>query len=377
MKNKHVRTAGLLIAGALAVVAASCGSSATTKSATPASSAASTPATTAAATATTAASSSTGSTAPAASTAGSTAVSSATTAATTGAAGAPITLAVNPWTGSAVNANIAKVILESKLNTKVTLQAIDENATWPGMDSGDIDAVLEVWPSGHAADVATYITEKKSVADIGLLGPNAKIGWYVPTAMLKTHPELATWEGFKSKDTAKVFATAESGDLGQFLMGDPSYVSYDEQIIKNLNLPLKFVVAGSEAALITAIQQAVKDNTPLLMQFWQPHWLQSQVALTQVKLPDVTDACLASAKAADGKFACDYPVDHLFKAASVKLQTKNPAAWKFLAKISLTTDQQNAIAAMIDGKGKQGMTPADAATAWVAANPDVVAGWLS
>ena len=288
---------------------------------------------------------------------------------------AAITLAVNPWTGSAVNANVAKVVLESKLNTTVTLKDIDENATWPGMDAGDIDAVLEVWPSGHAADVTTYIDEKKSVVNIGLLGPDAKIGWYVPTAMLKDHPELATWEGFKNPDTAKLFATAESGDKGQFLMGDPSYVSYDEQIIKNLNLPLKFVVAGSEAALITAIKTAVKDNSPLLMQFWQPHWLQSQVDLTQVTLPEVTDACLASAAAADGNYACDYPVDPLFKAASAKLEAKNPAAFAFLAKIQLTTEQQNAIAAMIDGDA--GMSPADAAKAWVDANPDIVKGWLS
>ncbi len=77
-------------------------------------------------------------------------------------------------------------------------------------------------------------------------------------------------------------------------MGDPSYVTYDEQIIKNLNLPLKYVVAGSEAALITAIEQAETDQKPLLLQFWQPHWLQSKVKLTEVKLPDVTDACLAS-----------------------------------------------------------------------------------
>ena len=34
-----------------------------------------------------------------------------------GAEGEGITLAVNPWTGSAVNANVAKVVLESKLNT--------------------------------------------------------------------------------------------------------------------------------------------------------------------------------------------------------------------------------------------------------------------
>ena len=92
-------------------------------------------------------------------------------------------------------------------------------------------------------------------------------------------------------------------------MGDPSYVSYDEQIIANLELPLKFVVAGSEAALITAIQQAETDGTPLLMQFWQPHWLQSKVDLTEVELPEVTDACLQSAADDDGKYACDYPVD--------------------------------------------------------------------
>ncbi len=146
--------------------------------------------------------------------------------------------------------------------------------------------MLEVWPSGHAADYETYITGKGSVVDIGKLGPSAKIGWYVPTFVIDEHPELATWEGFQDPELAGLFATAESGDLGQFLMGDPSYVTYDEQIIANLELPLKYVVAGSEAALITAIEQAEADKTPLLLQFWQPHWLQSKVDLTEVTLPD-------------------------------------------------------------------------------------------
>src|SRR3954465_6377116 len=289
-----------------------------------------------------------------------------TAAAGGGATGAAIKLAVNPWDGSGVNANVAKVVLESKLGTPTQLVALDENASWVGLDAGDLDANLEIWPSGHAADRKTYIDEKKTVVDIGTLGPKAKIGWYVPTFVTDAHPELKTWEGFKKPANAKLFATAETGDQGQFLMGDPSYVSYDEQIIKNLNLPLKFVVAGSETALITAIQQADKDGTPLLMQFWQPHWLQSKVKLTEVKLPDVTDACLASAAAADGKYACDYPIDNLYKAASAKLQTKNAAAFNLLSKLQLTTEQQNEIAAMIDGDG---MSPGDAAKKWVDANP--------
>lgn len=289
------------------------------------------------------------------------------------ATGEGIKLAVNPWTGSAVNAYVAQVVLESELGTDVEIVDIDENATWPGLDTGDLDAVLEVWPSGHAADYETYITGKGTVVDLGPLGPSAKIGWYVPSFVVEEHPELATWEGFKDPELAGLFATAESGDLGQFLMGDPSYVTYDEQIIANLELPLKYVVAGSEAALITAVEQAIADQTPLLMQFWQPHWLQSQVELTEVELPAVTDACLQAAADADGTYACDYPVDELYKAASAKLAEKNPVAFAFLEKFQLTTEQQNEVAAMIDGEG---MAPADAAQAWVDANPDVVAAWV-
>jgi glycine betaine/proline transport system substrate-binding protein len=296
-------------------------------------------------------------------------------AATGGAAstGAGLKLAVNPWTGSAVNANVAKVVLESKLGTPTELVALDENTAWTGLDSGSLDANLEIWPSGHAADHKTYIEEKKSVVDLGLLGPSAKIGWYVPTFVIDQHPELKTWEGFKDPELAKLFATAESGDQGQFLMGDPSYVSYDEQIITNLSLPLKFVVAGSEAALITAIQQAEADQKPLLLQFWQPHWLQSKVKLTEVELPAVTEACTASAAAADGGYACDYPVDPLYKAANAGLEAKNKAAFDFLTKFQLTTEQQNEIAAMVDSDGQ---TPDAAAKAWVEANPDVVNAWL-
>jgi glycine betaine/proline transport system substrate-binding protein len=287
--------------------------------------------------------------------------------------GAAIKLAVNPWTGSAVNANVAKVVLESKLGTSTELVELDENAAWVGLDAGSLDANLEIWPSGHVPDHKTYIEEKKSVVDLGKLGPSAKIGWYVPTFVIDQHPELKTWEGFKDPELAKLFATAESGDQGQFLMGDPSYVTYDEEIIKNLDLPLKYVVAGSEAALITAIQQAETDQKPLLLQFWQPHWLQSKVKLTQVELPAVTEACTASAAADDGGYACDYPVDELYKAANAGLEAKNKAAFDFLSKFQLTTDQQNEIAAMIDSDGK---TADAAAKEWVDANPDVVNAWL-
>ncbi len=289
------------------------------------------------------------------------------------ASGEGISLAVNPWTGSAVNAHVAKIVLESELGTSVELVDIDENATWPGLDTGDLDAVLEVWPSGHVDDYATYVEDKGTVVDLGELGPVAKIGWYVPAYVLEEHPELATWEGLKDPELASIFATAESGDQGQFLMGDPSYVSYDEQIIANLELPLKFVVAGSEAAEITAVQQAVEAQEPLLFYFWQPHWLHADLDLAEIELPEVTEECLAAAESGDGTYDCDYPDDVLYKAANAGLEEKNAAAFAFLQKFQLTIDQQNEIAALVDSEG---MDPAAAAQQWIDENPDVVQSWL-
>ena len=91
-----------------------------------------------------------------------------------------------------------------------------------------------MWPSGHAKDIQTYITDKKSVVDGGLIGPTGHIGWFIPKFVADAHPEYKTWEGLKTAAAAKYFATAETGDKGQFLLGDPSYVSYDADIIKNL-----------------------------------------------------------------------------------------------------------------------------------------------
>jgi glycine betaine/proline transport system substrate-binding protein len=285
-----------------------------------------------------------------------------------------ITIAVNPWGGSAANAYIAKYVLETKLNTPVKLVELDENASWIGLDKGDIDANLEIWPSGHGADVKTYIDEKKTVVNLGLLGPTGKIAWYVNAAALSANAGFSTWEGFKDPAASKKLGTAETGDLGRFLMGDPSYVSYDEQIIANLKLPLKYTVAGSEATLITAIDKAEADKQPLLLQFWSPHWEHAKVKLTEVKLPAVTPECLASADAKDGKYACDYAPDPLFKAANAKLATKNAKAFAFLSKMKLTTDQQNAVAGEAGGDAAAMTAPAKK---WVDANPDIVKAWLA
>ena len=84
-----------------------------------------------------------------------------------------------------------------------------------------------------------------------------KIGWYVPTYMVEENPDLATIDGIAAN--TDLFATAETGDKGQFLGGDPSFVSFDEEIVEALGLDLQVVYAGSEAALLTELETAVRE----------------------------------------------------------------------------------------------------------------------
>lgn len=282
-----------------------------------------------------------------------------------------INIAVNPWTGSAVNANVAKVVMEQELGCTVELTEIDEFAQFPALSTGDLDATLEVWPSGHAKDYKKYIDGNQGVIDGGGLGVIGQIGWFMPKYMTDADPSLATVEGLAAN--ADMFATAETGDKGQFLGGDPSFVSYDQQIIDSLNLPFKVVYAGSEAAELTALKQAYKDESPLLLYMYKPHWAQLKYPMTQVELPAYTDAC-AKAAEGDGKgYNCEYPEDVLYKAFNADLATKAPAAEQFLSNMNYANEMQEAVALDIDVNG---MKPAEAAQKWVDANQDVWQAWL-
>ena len=179
--------------------------------------------------------------------------------------GTTINIAISPWTGSAANVAVAQVLLQSKLGYTVKTTKIDEYAQFPALANGQLDATLEVWPSGHAKDFKKYIQGNAGVVDGGKTGVIGQIGWWIPTYMLSAHPELASWEGLKQDAT--LFKTAESGSAGQILDGDPSFVTFDQPIANNLGLNLKVVYAGSEAAELAALDAAYQKQNPILMYF--------------------------------------------------------------------------------------------------------------
>ena len=87
------------------------------------------------------------------------------------------------------------------------------------------------------------------------------------------------------------------------LDGDPSYVTNDEALVKNLDLNFKVVVGGGEAALIQSFRSAEENKTWLLGYFYEPQWFFDEMDLERVELPPYEEGCDADAAKVD----CDYP----------------------------------------------------------------------
>jgi glycine betaine/proline transport system substrate-binding protein len=279
--------------------------------------------------------------------------------------GGTVNIAINPWVGYEANAAVAAYLLENELGYKVVKKDLKEDVSWQGFETGEVDVIIENW--GHPDLEKKYIDEDKVAQNAGVTGNIGIISWYVPKWMVDEHPDITDYKNLNKY--ADQFKTSESGDLGQFLGSDPSYVQYDEALISNLDLNFKVIFSGGEAATVTAFQQAVTDKKPLIGYFWDPHWLHSQIDLVRVKLPAYTDGCDADLE----KVACDYPEYALNKIVSTKFATEGGNAYELVKNFSWTNEDQNLVSDYITN---QSMSAEDAAKKWVDENEAKWKAWI-
>nr|WP_238355254.1 ABC transporter substrate-binding protein [Kribbella sandramycini] len=275
-------------------------------------------------------------------------------------------LTVSPWVGYEANAAVVAYVATKDLGCKVVKKNLKEEIAWQGFGTGEVDVNLENW--GHEDLKKKYIETDKVAVEAGSTGVKGVIGWYVPPWMAAKYPDITDSKNLNKY--ADLFKTSESGGKGQLLDGDPSYVTNDEALVKNLNLNYKVVQSGSETALIQAFRDAEKDKKPLLAYFYEPQWFFNEVKLVKVNLPTYTAGCDAD----PAKIACDYPPYDLDKIISKKFADSGSPAVDLVKKFQWTNEDQNAVARMI---AVDKMTPDAAAEKWVTDNRAKVDAWLA
>jgi glycine betaine/proline transport system substrate-binding protein len=276
-----------------------------------------------------------------------------------------VQIAVNPWVGYAANVAVVSYLLKQELGCTVVEKDLTEDDSWAGLASGEVDVILENW--GHDDLKKTYIDDKRVAVEQGLTGNKGVIGWYVPPWLAKKHPDITKWKNLD--DYADLLKTTKSGAKGQLLGGDPSFVTNDAALIKNLKLDFTVVYAGSEDALIAQFQEAEKEKKPLIGYFYSPQWLLSEIDLVHIPLPPYKPGCDSDPKTV----ACDYQPYDLDKIARKAFVDSGSPAADLVKNFRWTDADQNEVARDITVKK---LSRDDAAKKWLDANRETWQQWL-
>jgi glycine betaine/proline transport system substrate-binding protein len=277
-----------------------------------------------------------------------------------------VTLNEGDWVGSIADTYVVKNVLESKLGCHVKVVQIAELPVFKAMAQGKVDAVLEDWQ--HVAQYRQYEQRQKTVDDAGANGLTGHSGWFVPTYLVRAHPELSTWQGLRRDWT--LFRSSPSATQGDLLVPAANYVTNDQALIASLGLRLRVVYAGGEPQQIARIKQAYAKHRPLLFYWYTPQWLNAEYSLTEVALPPRTPGCDTNLAKVD----CAYPSYQLRKAISARFARSGSPAVGVIRRFRWSAQDQDSVAMLIADKK---MSPDSAAKKWIAANAAVVQTWLT
>lgn len=248
---------------------------------------------------------------------------------------------VNGWDDSVATTHVAANIIEKQLGYPVTLQPLEPAIMWQGVSRGDLDATLSAWmPVTHGE---YYERLKDKVEIVGTHYKEARIGLVVPDYVKATRIE--DLNALSKELDGKITGI----DAGAGIM------RRTEDAIKDYNLDLR-LQPSSGPAMTTALSRAIRDEKPIVVTSWIPHWM-----FAQWKLRFLEDS--------KGSFGESERIDSVINPS---LNQKAPEVVAFLKHFTWGPEDVGSV--MLDIR--EGAKPDAAAEKWVKANGAKVQEWL-
>jgi glycine betaine/proline transport system substrate-binding protein len=278
-----------------------------------------------------------------------------------GAKDEPIQMVMAEWTGQHVTTHIAGALLQ-RMGYKVEYVTGGGYPQFTGLADGTLDVTLEIWMN-NVGEIFPKVLKEGKVEDIGQLGLETKEGWIYPEYMAEVCPGLPDWTALTKPDCVQALSSPDTFPNGRLLDYPAEWGSRSAQIIKDNNLPLSAVSAGSDGAMIAELESAVAAKKPLLMMFWAPHYIFAENDIGWIKMPPC--------KSQDNDHCINAPEVHKVVWSGVK--DKWPAAYEFLKAFRMDADTQQKIILAVDKKGQDIDTLVND---WIDQNPDVWKPWV-
>lgn len=285
---------------------------------------------------------------------------------------APIKLAMNEWTGQHISTAIAGETLK-RMGYNVEYVTAGYYPQVTAVADGDIHATLEIW-SSNVGDAWDGHLESGEAIVVSIAELKPQEAWYVPSYVVDMCEGLPSWEALN--DCTELFETADTAPSGRFLDYPADWGDSNARRIEALGLDYVAIPSGGEGSLITEIKSAVERKAPLLLMFWEPHWIHAQIDLQRVYLPEYFDGCYEDVSLGsnpDMTYDCDWAGGEIWKIANPSLKDSHPGAWNLIEAYAITNAEQAVMMSEIDDNGRDLM---EVVNEWLDNNSDKVQGWV-
>lgn len=246
---------------------------------------------------------------------------------------------VDGWAEGVAMTYVAKAVLE-EMDYQLVIQRATPDMILASMNNGDTDLYMDVWlPLTHGSKIAKF----PNLVDIGTSYAHARNGLVVPDYVpINSIEELRTHEGQFNHQIMGI----EKG---------AGITAAVDRTIKDYDLNYR-QVNSSTVAMITELQNAIKEKRWIVVAAWQPHWMFGKMKLKFLEDPRASLGTAEQIKIFTRK---EFP-------------TEQPELTRFFSQVHFDMGTMaNLLMKMEESKDKE-----SAAKQWVADHRSLVNSWL-
>ncbi|XEC93897.1 glycine betaine ABC transporter substrate-binding protein [Paenibacillus tarimensis] len=250
------------------------------------------------------------------------------------------------WDSEIASTYVVKEVLEQKLDYEVEMLQVDAGPMFAGIADGSADAMVAAWlPTTHASYMEKY---GEKVEDLGANLDGTKIGLVVPAYMNVENIEDLTKDDIGASVEHKIIGIEPGAGL----------MMATEKVLDEYGLRDSWtLVESSSAAMAQELEKAYRDEKPIIVTGWTPHWMFAKMELKYLEDPK-------------NVYGGDEQIHTIVRKG---LKDDQADAYAMLDKFNWTPDDMAAV--MVDIV--EGKSPEEAAKAWVEQNEDKVNAWIN
>jgi glycine betaine/proline transport system substrate-binding protein len=255
------------------------------------------------------------------------------------------------WTDITATTAATTVIVDA-LGYETDIKVLAVPVTYTGLAEGDIDVFLGNWMPTMEADIAPY----RDAKTVDIVRTNLEGAKYT----LATNEAGATLGIKDFKDIAAHKDELEGQIYGIEPGNDGNRLISDMIASGPFGLDGFEVIESSEQGMLAEVAKHNDDGKPIIFLGWEPHPMNANFKMTYLT-------------GGDDYFGPNFGGATVATNTRAGYVTECPNTGKLLTNLAFTLPMENEIMGAILNDGTD---PADAAKAWLAANPAVWGPWL-